>query len=57
MVRTWIKKKKKKIVQQFLVHQCHFMSSIEEADSSCSSHPLSAPLKGTTKCGTCGKHR
>ena len=44
-------------ILQFLVHQRHFMSSIEQADSSCTSRLLSAPLNGTTKHDTCGKHR
>ena len=46
---------------QFLVQQRHLMSSIEKgpvvprSDSSCTSHPLSGPVKGTTKRGTRGK--
>ena len=44
---------------QFLVQQRHFKSSIEQvparADSICTSHPRSGPLKGTTKRCTRGK--
>ena len=49
------------LILQFLVQQRHFMSSIEQvpviprADSSCTSHPLSGPLKGTTKRGARSK--
>ena len=30
--------------------------ALKQADSSCTSHSISGPLKGTTKRGTCGKH-